>query len=196
MLKAAGCEHEDRVGIAGARTLSIRFARHSRIGREIRNGAWSWFERPEIVRIALAIQEAFRARRVFDVECGAVTLIEAVAATQANPNAPPSWIGQVRKTLEERFDETIRFEDLVRDHGVHPVYASRAFRRHVGVSMTEYVRALRLRHARQQLASTQRTVAAIAALSGFADSSHLARTFSSLLGVSPRRYRQMTTGEV
>ena len=60
--------------------------------------------------------------------------------------------------------------------------------------MTEYIRAARLRHARHALSSSRRGIAAIAAEAGFSDSSHLCRTFSELLGITPAAYRRATAG--
>ena len=50
-------------------------------------------------------------------------------------------------------------------------------------------RELRLRHARHLLAASSRAITAIAADAGFADSSHLCRTFSELLDITPGAYR-------
>ena len=102
----------------------------------------------------------------------------------------------MREALDTNFDGTIRFEGLARDLHLHPVYLARAFRRMQGMSMTEYVRALRLRHARHALASSRRSVAAIAGESGFSDASHLCRTFSHAFGVTPRAYRLLSSAKV
>jgi len=192
VLKAAGCEHDDRIGGFGAKTLTIRFERQSRFGRMIPDGTWSWSESPHAVRLAIATQCAFADGRANDVERNAVALIEELTATPI-AESRLTWLNDARRLLEEHFDETIDFASLARDLGLHPVYASRAFKRHVGLSMTDYVRALRVREARRELATTRRSIASIAATAGFADSGHLCRTFVSLIGVTPRAYRRIVT---
>jgi AraC-like DNA-binding protein len=151
-----------------------------------------WFDTAEVVRRALMLQRAFAAGDVRAIDARAAALVEAVVSHHRKPAVAPEWIARLRSVLDERFDRPIRFDVLARDFGLHPVYASRAFRRFVGVSMTEYVQDARLRDARRQLSSSARTIAGIAALSGFADASHLCRTFSSRFGVRPSEYRIMT----
>jgi len=191
VLKAAMIEHEDRISGFGARTIAIRFAPDSRFGRRIRDGAWTWFEMPAVVRKAIALQ---RALSCGEMEIASATLIEAVVAADHPRAAPPAWLVSLREVLDTRFAESLRFDHLARDFGLHPVYASRAFRRFTGLSMTEYVRAARLADARRQLASTQRSIGAIAGHCGFADAPHLSRTFSTDLGVAPKNYRRMMRG--
>ncbi len=191
VVKAAGCEHDDRVGGYGARTLSIEFAPDSCFGRAIASRAWQWFEMPETVRAGIALQWAFARADRGALRRTAAALVETVAACVPPPRSTPRWIATVCRAIDERFAASIRFEVLARDLGLHPVYVSRAFRRHTGMSMTAYLRSVRLRHARHALATTRRGIAAIAAESGFADASHLCRTFSALLGITPARYRRL-----
>lgn len=193
VLKAAGAEHEDRVGGFGATTLTIRFERDSPFGRRLGDNAWAWFDEPSIIRCALDLQRAFSRTDAADIERCAAALIESVVDAQSPAPSVPEWVTAMRKILEERSDERgMRFDALARDFGLHPVYASRAFRRYIGVSMRDFVCAQRLRSVRHSLSGTRRSIAAIAEQSGFADSSHLARTFTRRLGVSPRSYRRMT----
>jgi AraC family transcriptional regulator len=194
VVKGAMAEHEDRISGFGARCLSIQFAPESRFGRCVRPGAWAWFEMAEVVRAGIALQRAFDRGDRSHIESAAAVLVEAVHARDLVRGNWPPWLTSLRTVLDARFDEPIRFEELARDFGLHPVYASRAFRRFTGVSMTEYVRAARLLDARRHLASTRRSIGAIAIQSGFADASHLSRTFSNSLGVTPKQYRLLMQG--
>jgi AraC family transcriptional regulator len=97
----------------------------------------------------------------------------------------------VRTILDARFDEPVRFETLAADLGLHPVYLSRAFHRHTGVAMGEYVRSLRLKAARHLLSATSRPLAAISADAGFTDASHLCRVFAQTHQVTPAVYRKL-----
>jgi AraC family transcriptional regulator len=182
--KGAGCEHENRVGGFGARTLTIQFGDDS----PVRPHTWSWFDSPQVVRRAVAVQ---RASGGDALESALFALVEEVTSA-TSPAFPPGWVAEMVRALDEGFDQSIRFDHLARDFGLHPVYVARAFRRHVGMSMSEYVRALRIRHARHALSASRRTVAAIAAECGFADASHLCRTFTDALGTTPSAYRRLT----
>lgn len=194
VVKAAGCEHEDRISGFGARTLTIQFAPDSPLGAMLPPRAWAWLDDPQTVRRALVVQNAFEAGNARQLHDAALALIGGGKAIlpvgKGTIASPPPWLPEIRALLDERFDQSVRFDNLARDLGLHPVYVSRAFRRHFGVSMTDYVRDLRIRHARHALASSRRSIAAIAAESGFSDASHLCRTFMNLLGLSPRMYRR------
>jgi AraC family transcriptional regulator len=116
-------------------------------------------------------------------------LAEVLVGRASARSSFPAWLPEIIRTLDAHFDEPLRFDALARDVGLHPVYLSRAFQRYTGRTMLENVRALRLRHARHLLSTSSRTIAAIAADAGFADSSHLCRTFAHLLQITPGAYR-------
>ena len=74
--------------------------------------------------------------------------------------------------------------------GVEPDRLARAFRRVYHEPMASYVRRLRVRAAAELLmAETDATIAGIAAEVGFADQSHLTRSFVRTLGTTPATYR-------
>lgn len=189
VLKAAGSEHETQISGFGARTLTIEFGQSFSLPPQ----TWWWSEEPEIVRGALALQRASNQ----ELESRANDLLALViTANEIGRAVVPPWISTVKTILDYNFDRPQRFEELARDLGLHPVYVSRAFHRHVGSSMTDYVRGLRLREARHLLTSSLRSVAAIASEAGFADSSHLCRTFSNLLEITPKAYRRLCGRQV
>jgi AraC family transcriptional regulator len=186
LVKPAGTPHENRwLGRRGTRTVSIEL-------RGMQLGAWRWLEDPETARAALALADAMRGRSREAIESGAMALLGLAMHVRASDSAAPAWLDAVKRTLDARFDEPLRFEELAADVGLHPVYLSRAFRRHTGMAMSEYVRALRLRHARHLLSATSRPLASISAESGFADASHLCRVFANAHGVTAKTFRRIT----
>ena len=178
VLKPAGCEHENRVGRDGARTLVIEM-------RGDAGGRWAWFEEPSVVRAAIALVRS----RAAELEARAFALLAEVLPGRDAAKPSPPWLRDVTAMLDARFDQPLRFDALARQLGLHPVYLSRAFQRYTGRTMQAYVRALRLRHARHLLSASSRSITAIAADAGFADSSHLCRTFTELLELTPSAYR-------
>jgi AraC family transcriptional regulator len=190
VLKPAGIEHENRVGGLGARTLTIE-TKDGAISETMARRSWSWFDGPEIVRAGLALHRA----NGRDLEDCAFDLLAAVICAPGRECSEPEWLPAVKSMLGERFGDAIRFDSIAREIGLHPVYLSRAFRRHTGVAMRDYVRALRLREARHLLSASKRNLTTIASDCGFTDGSHLSRTFAALLGVTPKVYRQLF-GEV
>jgi AraC family transcriptional regulator len=149
-------------------------------------GRWAWLEEPNVVRAAIALAQAGAA----ELESRAFALLaEVTVGREGGRMGNPPWLAGVMATLDARFGEPLRFDAIARELGLHPVYLSRAFQRCTGRTMQEHVRALRLRHARRLLSASAQTITAIAADAGFADSSHLCRTFADLLDITPGAYR-------
>jgi transcriptional regulator GlxA family with amidase domain len=67
---------------------------------------------------------------------------------------------------------------------------ARAFRREVGVTPAGSVEAHRVEAARRQLEATERSVAEIAQVCGFACAETLHRAFQRAVRITPGRYRQ------
>jgi AraC-like DNA-binding protein len=100
------------------------------------------------------------------------------------------WLDHVRDAIEKRFDRPLGIRALAAEVGVHPAHLSRAFHRRFGAPVLSYVRATRVRAAREMLRASDRPLADVAALTGFADQSHLTRVFKRVTGVTPGRYRR------
>jgi AraC-like DNA-binding protein/quercetin dioxygenase-like cupin family protein len=138
-----------------------------------------------------------RALARFDEEATSLDLIrfwvEAVALLdQDEPGAdsgPPEWLTQACNTLraEENLREGLpRLLDLAAvSHG----YLDRCMRRYFNMTPTEYITALRLRHAAALLGSTSNAIGEIAQRCGFTSQSYFTRRFHDAYGTSPRQYR-------
>jgi AraC family transcriptional regulator len=104
---------------------------------------------------------------------------------------PPSWLFRAIDWLESS-DIATGVRPLAAALGLHTVYLARAFRRHVGCSPTEYQRRVRLGRAAARLASDA-PASRVAAEAGFADQSHFHRSFDRAAGLSPGRWRALTS---
>ena len=185
VLKPPGVEHENVINGRGVRTLTIEVKQSDALAQR----SWSWFEELDVVRRAIALRAAVVDRA--GIEERAHALVETVLVPRARDTNAPTWFAHVKQVIEKRYDEPMRFDRLASEVGLHPVYMSRAFRLHAGTSMQEFLRAQRVRAARHLLASSNRSTAAVASLSGFTDASHLCHAFTDLLGVTPKVYRRI-----
>lgn len=118
-------------------------------------------------------------------------LARRAAGEEQGGSVAPAWLRRARDYLHDRFLERISMVDLAAELHVHPVHLSRAFRRHFGITMTDFVRARRLEHARRALATSDLTISAIALAAGFADHAHLSRTWREMTGMTPAAYRAL-----
>ena len=101
----------------------------------------------------------------------------------------PRWLRDARELLDGHFDRPYSLRGLAREAGIHPVHFAAAFRRFHGCSVGEYVRRRRLQYVRRRLASPEVPLARLATEAGFADQSHMTRTFKRWNGMTPSRYR-------
>lgn len=103
----------------------------------------------------------------------------------------PRWLVETKEFLHDNFVESFTLEKLAKIAGVHPVYLSRQFRAKFGCTVGEYVRRLRVEYASRQIASTDAPLSEIAHAAGFADQSHLNKTFKTACGMTPAEYRKL-----
>ena len=104
----------------------------------------------------------------------------------------PRWLEQTREFLHANFAGSFFVEDVARSVGVHPVHLARVFRRKFGCTIGEYVRRLRVEFADRQISATETPLSEIALAAGFADQSHLNKTFKSVFGLTPAAHRKIS----
>ena len=101
----------------------------------------------------------------------------------------PAWLRGMADRVDGERQRTPSLRALAAAAGVHPVYFAAAFRRFSGCSLGDFARRRRLDFARRQLAESGLTLAQVAASAGFADQSHLTRSFKRYTGQTPGEYR-------
>jgi AraC family transcriptional regulator len=101
----------------------------------------------------------------------------------------PTWLAQASELLHETLPENLTVQRIADVVGVHPVHLARVFRRRYGCSIGEYARNWKVELASRELATSTSPIAEVAALAGFADQSHLCRTFKTVSGLTPREFR-------
>ncbi|HSA57978.1 MAG TPA: AraC family transcriptional regulator [Gemmatimonadaceae bacterium] len=118
-------------------------------------------------------------------------LVRAARRTESRAGrAAPSWLGRVRELLHERFRSPPTLLEICEVAGVTPSHLCHAFRRHLGTTIGEYVRAIRMTWAAERLRTTRVPLSTIAVSAGYADQSHFTRECKRLLGLRPSEYRR------
>lgn len=107
----------------------------------------------------------------------------------------PAWLEQAREYLHAHCLERVQLGALARAVGVHPSRLAHEFRARLQVSPGEYLRALRLSWAADQLRKQEPTIAEVAARAGFYDQSHFSRMFRRQFGVAPAAWRRASTSQ-
>jgi AraC family transcriptional regulator len=113
------------------------------------------------------------------------------AAPAVRPD--PARIARVLRELEARTVEPQPLAELARIAGLSQYHFLRTFRHVTGITPHQWLLRARLRDAAQRLATSRDAVTDIALDVGFDDLSNFIRTFRAEFGVSPRRYRSLSS---
>jgi len=116
-------------------------------------------------------------------------LVQATRLDSMRDRNPPQWLRRAREVIHEQYSESLSLSSVAELVGVHPAHLAKMFRRHYGCTLGGYVRRLRLDHAEQLLAQSEKTLGTIALIAGFYDQSHFAHHFKLRFGITPGDFR-------
>ncbi|MCR4870856.1 MAG: helix-turn-helix domain-containing protein [Atopobiaceae bacterium] len=94
--------------------------------------------------------------------------------------------------ISAHYAQDVSLDDLARIATVSPSHLIRLFKRQMGTTPHDYLMRYRITRAKELLAETALTSAAIARQVGFSSESNFSYRFSKVVGQSPREYRQST----
>jgi len=191
LFRSAGETHSDRFGPAGATCLNVELAEGfvDRLNpcanllaqpMQLEGGA-AWL-------LALRLGREYRspdAVTPLAIECLVQEMLLGVWRQKDARAESSPWLRQARELLHDRFRERLALSEIAATVGVHPVHLARQFRRCFGFSVGEYQRRLRIEFVCRQVVAGRGSLATLAVESGFADQSHLTRSFQKLLGITP-----------
>ena len=107
--------------------------------------------------------------------------------SQIIPDLTPKVVALVRDYIHTNYMHSVTLDSLVTLTGISRVHISRVFKQHIGVAPHEYLVQLRVADAKAKIAAGM-PVAEAAAMSGFADQSHLNRHFKRITRLTPGAY--------
>lgn len=105
----------------------------------------------------------------------------------AEPKRDKPAVARAREYLHAHWSEEVSLDELSRASFTSKYHLVRVFKDVVGVPPHEYLRHVRVAHAKRMLAEG-RSIGQTAFACGFADQAHLTRTFKTAVGVTPGRY--------
>jgi AraC family transcriptional regulator len=106
---------------------------------------------------------------------------------------PPVWLRRLQDYLAADLGVVPDLATLAAIAGVHRVHVARAFRDHLGCTVGDYVRRLRVRRACELLTGTSAPLSDVAMRTGFFDQSHMTRVVKQFLGLTPAALRREYT---
>jgi len=114
-----------------------------------------------------------------------------IGHVQSAPRRPTDLVARVCEYVEHHLAEPINLQRLCRETlFVSPYHLSRTFRKATGIRFADWLTARRMERATQLLASTEQSIASVAASCGYDDPRYFSRVFRKAVGATPSQYRQ------
>jgi len=104
-------------------------------------------------------------------------------------------VGAAVALIEETIEEPLTVPEVAERVGASQRQLERLFRRHMGCSIVQFGRHMRLQYARVLLTSTGMSIREVSAASGFNHLSHFSHAFHECFGKRPSEYRQTWPAE-
>lgn len=182
-----GYAHEDRMGHAGARFCCIEVSPRW-LEKALEDT--SIFDDHRVIENAMAvfgfqtiIAEMLRGDDPVQMEYLTADLVANLARPVGRMS--PAAFRRITDMLISDPGGALTLESLAREIGVHPCTLSRQFRTAAGTSIGEYRKRMRLAAACSAIFTDPKSLAAVAARTGFSDQSHMTREFNRYLGMTP-----------
>ena len=105
----------------------------------------------------------------------------------------PSWLPSLKELLHSDAG-TISLKALSLELGIHPVHLSRSAPKYLGMTLSEYMRGLKIKRSLSYLVDENLSLTEVTYLSGFYDQSHFISLFKSYFGMTPNTYKKAITG--
>jgi AraC-like DNA-binding protein len=104
---------------------------------------------------------------------------------------PPTFVESAKEYILKHFhDPDLRLGAIAHHAGKGDEHLARQFRRHTGQSVFEFVRDVRVHHAKTLLLDPSQSLTTIARLCGFNSLAFFSRTFRQVSGHAPSHYRE------
>jgi AraC family transcriptional regulator len=110
---------------------------------------------------------------------------------QRQYKSPPAWIIQLKELLHERCHEQLELAEIARLLGIHPVTISRYFPVYFDVTLSSYLRDIRVAKALSLIKGSHQSLTEIGLACGFSDQPHFTHSFKKVTGYLPKHYRRL-----
>ena len=92
--------------------------------------------------------------------------------------------------ISSHYYENITLESLAKKFFLHPVYISRAFKKNLNLSLSDFLKTVRIREAALLLQNSDLSITQIAEKTGFHSPTSFCRTFKTTMMMTPLQYRK------
>lgn len=96
----------------------------------------------------------------------------------------------IKAYIAEHYRQNIRLQDIAEAFHFSPSYFTQVFKKHFGITLTEYITQFRVEKSLQLLSKYNLSVELVAAEVGFSSYSYFCTTFKKMVGMTPKEYRK------
>jgi len=106
------------------------------------------------------------------------------------PHKLRKTLGLIDQHVSDEEEGRIAIREIARQVGMSYFHFSRAFKRALGMSPTNYIAEKRIEHAKRLMTDTDLAISEIALRSGFSSQSHFTSSFRRLTGLTPTSFKR------
>ena len=125
------------------------------------------------------------------VEIVAAYLSAALAPVEVVGGLPPRRLQKVLEHVRENIEKDLSVAEMAQVVGMSQYYFSKLFKLSTGTTPHQYVMRQRVERAQEMLREGRTALVDIASQVGFETQSHFTSVFRRLVGITPKRYREM-----
>lgn len=117
-------------------------------------------------------------------------LFEILKALKEQKNSKtPDLLEKAIQFIHDNYCENLTLEEVAYEVGFSTYYFSKLFKKHIGVTFTDYLTGYRIAQAKELLRDPQLTVKGITYCVGLMDPNYFTRVFKKSEGITPTEYR-------
>jgi len=191
----AGEVHEDAFGPRGGVCVNIEFGEEwlprlepstASAWAHLRGGPASWLAGR--VCGELAVSDSVSSLAVEGLV--SVLLAEVHRSSPYSGSRKPAWLERSLERIRAEYRRGLTVAELASEAGVHRSHFVRVFHFHMGCTVAEYIRRLRIDWAAAELRRPNGpSIAQLSRLGGFSDQAHFTRVFKRVTGRTPAEFR-------
>ena len=117
------------------------------------------------------------------------TLLEEADTPKAEINVDAAT-GKILRYIQKEYRNQITLDRIASEVNISKYYLCRLFKKHTGMSVSEYIMHYRITEVKKQLISTDEPIMQIAEANGFKTYTYFSALFKHLEAVSPAVYRK------
>ncbi len=115
-----------------------------------------------------------------------------VAQSNRSCGCSAALVERVAAFLDEYYNLPLSTQTIAWALGFEPSYFGKVFKKHRNISLTCYLKQIRLSRAKNLLEDPFLSAAEVAKRTGFSDASYFTRVFHGAFGITPSRFRDFT----